>query len=433
MLSNKGYTLIEVVIAAFILGTIVVGLFSLITLTLRASHDGQRKIVATALANEKMEQVRNLPYNSVGTSGGIPFGTIPQSQQIVRNGDTYTVATDIRYIDDSYDGTASSTPRDTVNTDYKQVRVEVSWVSNIPSRSVLLITDIVPSGIEGGDSLGTLIFQALNSAGVGVANATVNLTNSSVSPAINLTTTTNSTGQIVVPGLPVSAGTYQVSVTKSGYTTSSASFTPDVDHSALTAIAGDVTNKTFAIDTASSLTIKTVDATNTVLPNIAYSITGTKKIGTNATNQPVYLFSHQDSTDASGSLSYQGVVWDSYVFAIDGAVTGYDIQETSSVLPLVIAPGTDTTLAVILAPHTPLSLHMYVVDASNNPVVGAAVAISLGGFNQTLTTGTTGQVFFSNLATGGDYSAAITASGYQAYTSTVTVDGNNQNTASLAL
>lgn len=437
MSSNKGFTLIEIVIAVFVLGTIIVGMFSLLTLTLRASHDGQRKIVATALANERMEQIRNLPYASVGTSGGIPSGSIPQSQQVVRNSDTYTVATDIRYIDDSYDGTATSNPIDIVNTDYKQARVEVSWTSTIPSRSVVLITTITPSGIEGGDSLGTLVFQALNAVGVGVEGASVHITNSATSPTINISTTTNSSGQVVLPGLPVSSGTYQLLVSKSGYTTeqtyaATSSFTPDVDHSALTAIAGTVTNKTFSIDAVSSLAIKTVDATNATLGNIAYSIVGTKKNGADASGNPTYIFSHQDSTDASGSHSYQNVVWDSYTFSIDGAATGYDIQETSVPIPIAIAPGTDTTVTVTLAPHTATSLHVYVLTSAGQAVPNASVELTKTGFDQTLQTDAAGQVFFGGLASNGDYTLAVTAAGYQAFTATTTVNGTTQYTANLA-
>ncbi|MEK7499010.1 MAG: prepilin-type N-terminal cleavage/methylation domain-containing protein, partial [Patescibacteria group bacterium] len=140
---TKGFTLIEVLIAMFVLGVVVVGLFGFITLILKSSHDGQRRIVATALANEKMELLRNLSYDNVGTVGGVPSGPILQTEEIVRNSSTYTVSVDIRYIDDPFDGTA---PTDTLNTDYKQARVEVSWDNNLSKRPVLLITQISPSG-----------------------------------------------------------------------------------------------------------------------------------------------------------------------------------------------------------------------------------------------------------------------------------------------
>lgn len=437
MSSNKGFTLIEIIIAAFVLGVIVVGVFSMMTLTLKASHDGQLRIVATGVANEKMEMIRNLPYASVGTVGGIPSGSILQTEQVVRNNQAYTVAVDIRYVDDPYDGTATSSPPDTINTDYKQARVEVTWPSLISNRSVLLISQIAPSGVEGGDSLGTLVFQALNSAGLGIASATVQLTNTSVTPNINLTTYTNSDGQVVIPGLPISSGTYQLSVSKSGFITeqtyvSTANFAPDVDHSRLNAIAGSVTNKTFSIDTASNLTIKTVDANNNPLGNIAYSIVGTKKIGTDATAQPVYLFSHQDSTDAGGSFVYQGMTWDSYAFIIDGVATGYDISKTSVSVPIAISPGADLTMTVTLVPHTLLSAHITVLNSSGMAVENASVQVSMTEYNATQVTGPYGQVFFNDMTQSGDYAITVTVAGYQVYTGTVTISGTTQGTINMA-
>src|SRR3989344_1301397 len=118
-LPMTGFTLIELLIATFIIGTVIVGVFGLFVLGLRSGQEGERRIVGTALANERAEMIRNLPYASVGTVNGIPAGSIPQTETIVRNNNSYTVKTDIRYIDDPFDGTAGGVPHDTLNTDYK--------------------------------------------------------------------------------------------------------------------------------------------------------------------------------------------------------------------------------------------------------------------------------------------------------------------------
>jgi prepilin-type N-terminal cleavage/methylation domain-containing protein len=216
-MSSKGFTLIEITIASFVIGVVVIGAFSLVTLTIKASHEGQRRIIATALGNEKMEMIRNLPYATVGTVGGIPSGPILSTEQITRNGSTYTVATDIRYVDDPYDGTATSNPPDLLNADYKQARVDVSWSGSASSRPILLITQIAPQGLEGGTQMGTLVFQALNVAGAGVAGATAHLVNTAVNPPVDLTTSTDDEGKIVIPGLPPASGTYELAVSKNGY------------------------------------------------------------------------------------------------------------------------------------------------------------------------------------------------------------------------
>src|SRR3989338_3594394 len=426
---SKGFGILEVVITTFVIGVVAVGAFSLITLTLKSSPDGQRRIIATALANKTMEKIRNLPYDNVGTVGGVPSGPIVQSQQVTRNGSEYTIATDIRYIDDPYDGTAEGNPPDALNTDYKQARVEVSWQSNVSARPVLLITQITPKGIEGGSSLGTLVFQALNAAGAGVAGATVHLSNSEVSPLVDLTTATNNEGRVVIPGLLAASGTYQLTVSKAGHTTEqtytpAGVFTPDTDHSHLTAIAGQVINKTFSLDAVASLVVQTVDAlTSAPIPDVAYRITGTKKIGTDENAQPVYVLDANDTTDSSGSHEYQSMVWDSYAISIDGTVTGYDIEDTSLPLPLVINPGAEETVLMKLAAHTPLSLHVTVLLSSQEPIENASVHVTKSGYDETKQTTVNGQAFFADMPENSEYTITVDAAGYQQSVQQVTVDG----------
>ncbi len=435
---SKGFGILEVLIATFVIGVVAVGVFSLITLTLKASHDGQRRIIATALANEKMEIIRNLSYASVGTVGGVPSGPILQTEQMSRNGSLYTVATDIRYVDDPYDGTVSGSPPDLLNTDYKQARVEVSWQSNQSTRPVLLITQVAPKGIEGGESLGTLVFQALNAAGSGIAGATVRLVNSQVSPAVDLTTATNSEGKVIIPGLVPSAGTYQLTVTKSGYTTeqtysATSSFTPDTDHAHLTMLTGNITNQTFYIDQIASLIVRTVDVlTSASIPGVQYTITGTKKIGTDASAQPVYLLNANDTTDGSGSYTYTSLVWDSYAVRIDGVATGYDIAETSLPLPLVLNPAANETLTIKLAAHTPISLHVTVVSSTQSPIENALVQVVKTGYDVTKQTGVSGQAFFSDMPENATYTVTVQAGSYQQSVQEVVVDGTTSATFTLS-
>ncbi|MDA1168960.1 MAG: carboxypeptidase regulatory-like domain-containing protein [bacterium] len=424
---TKGFTLIEVLIAAFVFAVLSVGIFGLLGLILRSNHDSQRRIIATALANEKMEMARNLPYESVGTVGGVPAGPIVQSEQITRSGSAYTVETDIRYIDDPFDGTSTSDPVDTVNTDYKQVRVEVSFAGRVSSRPVLLITQVSSQGIESGDSLGTLVFQALNAAGIGVAGATVHLVNASLSPVLDFTTSTNNEGLVTIPGLTPSAGTYEISVTKNGYTSeqtynATSTFIPDVDHSHLNALAGEVTNKTFSIDAVSSVSIQTQSDTEAVIGNVPFTIQGTKKIGTDDLGIPVYQFSREDTTDVSGIFSYANMTWDTYSFSIDGVISGYDIKETNVPLPLILVPGAAVQLTAALVPHQEFTLHATVLDITGAPVANATVHLTGVGYDETLQTTQYGQVFFTPIGTAGDFEITVDAPGYQQVVQLVTID-----------
>ena len=66
------------------------------------------RITATALANEQLEIIRNLPYSEVGTVGGLPHGLIPATQNLNRDGQDFIVHTIIRSLDDPFDGQVGS-------------------------------------------------------------------------------------------------------------------------------------------------------------------------------------------------------------------------------------------------------------------------------------------------------------------------------------
>ncbi len=416
--NDSGFTIIEVLIATFIIGVVVVGLFGLFILSLRTVQDNERRIVAIALANEKMELVRNLPYVDVGTLGGVPSGSLLQEEVIARNNLSYTVTTDIRYVDDPHDGLAGGDPNDLLNTDYKQVRVEVSWNSPTAVRPILLITFVVPQGIEGGEIAGTLIFEALNANGDSIVGASVNIVNNEVDPVVNIATQTNDEGRVIAPGLLESAGSYQLAVSRDGYTSEqtydeTGIFSPDPNHAHLTAIQGEITEKTFLIDLLSSASLTTKNALGVVLGGVDFNMHGTKFIGEDNDGETVYMFDEDGTTDGGGLSEYQDMVWDSYEITVDGVLTGYDIKESSKSLPLDVGPGEHVDMDIVLVPHTDLSLHLTIVDILGELVEGATATFSLDEYSEELVTGEYGQVFFSDLPNTGSYTLVVEADGYE--------------------
>jgi hypothetical protein len=75
------------------------------------------------LAQEKIEVVRNMPYENIGTVGGIPPGVLPQTETVTINNLAFEIKTTIVYIDDPFDGLS---PDDLLPTDYKRVSIEIS-------------------------------------------------------------------------------------------------------------------------------------------------------------------------------------------------------------------------------------------------------------------------------------------------------------------
>lgn len=476
----KGFTLIEVVVATFIIGTVVVGMFGLFLLTLRGAQTGERRIAAVALANAKMEMVRNLPYLNVGTVGGVPNGAIPQEETVSRNDQTYTVRTDIRYVDDPYDGSLAgqqqeedvvtichkpgtpneqtltvpasaldahishgdttgacddqgegTPPGDENNADYKQVRVSVSWPSRYNLSPVLLITYVVPQGIEGGELGGTLDFHTFDADGDAVEGATVVLTNDSTDPPISITTQTNAEGRVVLPGLPAATDSYELTLTKNGYTQeqtydATANFLPLSQYAHFSMLVKQVTPKTFFIDQVATLVVHTVDEAAAVVPSVAYSLQGTKTIAQDAAGEPIYKVDVVSQTSAAGQQTHDDLDWDTYEFTIDGAATGYDIKETSVVLPVVVAPGASLDLTVTLVPHTAHSLHVTVVDTAGMPVNNATVQVTGPGVDITQVTGLPGQVLVADIPAAGTFQVAVDAATFEPLLQNVDVAGTTR-------
>ncbi|MBI4281685.1 carboxypeptidase regulatory-like domain-containing protein [Candidatus Uhrbacteria bacterium] len=259
--SPNGFSLIELLITIAVVGILGTGLWSAWIIGLQVTSEKRAEVTATSIATEQIEKIKTLPYASVGVTGGIPNGTIPQTQTIARNTSAYTVATAIVYIDDPFDGVA---PADTVPVDYKRVHIAVSWKGKYGISPVVLMTDIAPPGVETTAGGGTIFIRVVDATTAPVAGATVALKNSRVTPAIDLTLTTNDQGQLMIPGAPVSQEGYDVTVTKNGYSSdgtarAEAGKNASPAEPPLSVAEGKLIEPTFAIDRLATLTIHTVD------------------------------------------------------------------------------------------------------------------------------------------------------------------------------
>jgi len=157
---------------------------------------------------------------------------------------------------------SSNSSSDTLNTDYKRVKITVSWTGNNSTKELFLITDIAPPGIETTAGGGTLIINTLDANGLPVNEANIDVVNNTVDPPVNHSLTSDTSGRLVIPGAPATSTSYQVTVSKSGYSTdytaaaTSTYTTPVKDH--LSVLEGQVTEASFIIDLVSTLNISTV-------------------------------------------------------------------------------------------------------------------------------------------------------------------------------
>ena len=65
----KGFTLIEVMIAVFLLTVALLGTAALTTTVIRGNFFSQVSTTATTLAKDKMEELKAMPYNSLPANG----------------------------------------------------------------------------------------------------------------------------------------------------------------------------------------------------------------------------------------------------------------------------------------------------------------------------------------------------------------------------
>ncbi|MDI6591583.1 MAG: right-handed parallel beta-helix repeat-containing protein [Patescibacteria group bacterium] len=115
---QKGFILIDTLVGIALTLIVFLGIFGAYQLGLKVVGQSQNRITATALANQKIEELRNLNYAS--TTPGWSATTTEL------NNIKYTVKTLVQCIDGEQDGKAPNDENNCV-CDYKNIKVKVSW------------------------------------------------------------------------------------------------------------------------------------------------------------------------------------------------------------------------------------------------------------------------------------------------------------------
>jgi hypothetical protein len=427
---SRGVTLLDTVVGIALLLLVFLGIYGAFKLSVDVVINNKARAGAIALAEQRMEYIRSLPYTSVGTVGGVPSGALAQTESLTFNGVLYSRRTLVEYLDDPADGTGAS---DTTGiADYKAVKVDVSWTPRTGgTHDIFLVTRLEPTPDtitsttpESSVSGGTLTVNVLNAASQPVANAQVTIANAATSPAVNLTTYTNTSGVVQLIGTPA-ASNYSVVVTKSGYSTAqtytSSSQNRNPVPANLTVTNGQTTSSTFSIDQLSSLTMITLAyGTANPITNAVVTLQGAKTIGTSPI---IYKYSASVGGTGSATTTISSLEWDTYSMFVNSS-TGYDLASSCSPQPVYVAPGSSVTTTLYLAPHTTNSLPVKVITSSNGaPLAGASVTLSKSGYTATQTTDACGQTFFSGLSAT-KYSLSVSAAGHTTYNgSNISVSG----------
>ena len=117
---ERGFTLVELLVAATIAGVGFLGLAATHATAIRATAVGRNQTVATTLAQEQIEQLRRLPYVLIANIS---------SSNVTLGAKTYAIRADV-----------SAAPGGTS----KQVASRVDWTDQFGAHVVQLLTVISP-------------------------------------------------------------------------------------------------------------------------------------------------------------------------------------------------------------------------------------------------------------------------------------------------
>ncbi len=263
--SNAGFSFIEALITIAIVVIVFGGLLSSIQFTAKLIGHSKAKAGANALATERMEYIRSLDYDSVGTEGGVPSGNLPQATSTTLNGVTYFERLLVEYVDDEADGFGAE-DENAILADYKRVKVEYSWNNRGATSSVELISNIIPPGIETTEGGGTIKVNVFDASVLPVSGASVRFVNNTLDPAIDTTRYTNVDGVVYLSGAPEGAD-YEIYASKSDYS-SDGTVTPSVENPnpttpPIAVVESSISTMNFQIDLLSNLNIFTVGEATT--------------------------------------------------------------------------------------------------------------------------------------------------------------------------
>jgi type II secretory pathway pseudopilin PulG len=386
---ESGYTLVELLMIIAVLAIMSLGAFDLFVSLLHSAIVGTRQAVASTLATNQMEYLKSLPYDNLAVSGGpiVSSTTIPGTITKKVNGTTYTVKTSIGYVDNAYDGCGSyptqalkqkycqdypppagAPSTDTNPADYKDVNVAVTDKSGLQLAS--LDTHIAALVAETASNTGALFVYVIDDSGNPISGATVNATNSSVSPAVNVSDTTDENGVVIFYDLPPSSTNYkyQISASNSGYSSlttivPNGALQPTYSSQNLLSQSSSYVTLTLKQQGQNSLVLETTDTTGNPLSNAKIYVKGGYKKYTATTDTSYYYDTLSPSdirpvTDSSGLAALTNRVPGSYFFCGDLGATSCSVGGTTYYLAGAVPYGGNNPLQPITVPD---------YDPSNSP------------------------------------------------------------------
>ncbi|HEY3317236.1 MAG TPA: hypothetical protein VGK50_02265 [Coriobacteriia bacterium] len=135
---DEGFSLLEVLFAAFIAFFVLTALFGVLVMSATEGRVANADTVSTSLAQLVVEQARSAKYESVGvtpTPAGQISGALASSETTVYQGITFLIQREVIWVDDAMSRLGPN------SHDYKQLTVRVSWAGGHATPVVTFIRD----------------------------------------------------------------------------------------------------------------------------------------------------------------------------------------------------------------------------------------------------------------------------------------------------
>jgi prepilin-type N-terminal cleavage/methylation domain-containing protein len=324
---EAGFTLVELSVTVFVIGIVVVAFFGLFISLIRSTIIAKHEAIAVTLATNQMEYLKSLPYDSLAVQGGSIYATslLPATKTQTLDGIRFTITTSIGYVDDAYDGCGSyptqalkqtycrnypppsGAPATDLNpADYKIIHVSVTDNSgdNLASQD----TEVSARVSETASTTGAIFVTVTDASGNPVSGATVNVTDSTVSPAVNVSDSTDSNGVAIFYDLPPDSGTdYVIAASDTGYSSlttiaPSGSLQPTYASQKILSQQSSAVTLVIAQQGANSLLMQTTDVSGTPISGVKVYAKGGYKKYTSATDYS-YYYDNYYSNYNSGTVS----------------------------------------------------------------------------------------------------------------------------------
>jgi hypothetical protein len=422
---DAGESLTEAVLAMAIFSIVAVSLSGTLTAAVSVQGIARDRTIAEQTAQDRLEYIRRLPYDSVGTTSGNPSGVLSTTTTVSLAGESATITTGVSYVNDK-------TPTDYLTyADYKKVTITVTRTRD-GAQLAKQVTYISPSQkATYGNPIASVqvLDTGSNSA---VSGITVNLQTGPSAPRSDVT---DSTGSVIFPALtanPTSGSTAYYDLVLGGL-------------GSYTALADDLTPAS-----AAHVQLSPGQTWSTVLrvykPATIYVVLKNSDGSTFTGNATVTLSCSSTSlsicTGGSQTYSYTGTQLAITSLNSQAIVPGpqYTVSTSngfSSTAVTQYVPNsypTDLTSTFSLTGYAIGSIAAN-VTWGGAAVSGATVTVTGGPNNISLsgTTNSSGQATFSNVPVGSGYTVTATKSGQSASATNQSVAQSATTTVPLAL